>query len=78
MIYEVNQGTIIFTNIPVNGQRSKNIDIRYHFTRSEVNRGKLILKYCPTEEMIADMMKTPVSKAKLKKVKILFVHIISS
>ena len=69
MIYEDNQGIIALANNRVNRQRSKYIDIKYHFIRTEVNRGTLMLKYCPTEDMIADVMTTPANKAKLDKFK---------
>ena len=69
VIYEDNQGTIALANNPVNRQRSKHIDIKYHFIRTEVNRGTLMLKYCPTEDMIADVMTKPANKAKLDKFK---------
>ena len=69
VIYEDNQGTIALANNPVNRQRSKHIDIKYHFIRTEVNRGTMMLKYCPTEDMIADVMTKPANKAKLDKFK---------
>ena len=56
VIFEDNQGTIALANNPVNRQRSKHIDVRYHFIRSELNKGKFELKYCPTDEMLADLI----------------------
>ena len=47
VIYEDNQGKIALTNNPVNRQRSKHIDIKYHFIRTEVNRGTLMQKILP-------------------------------
>ena len=70
IIYEDNQGTIALANNPTKHQRSKHIDVRYHFIRSVVNKG-FELKYCPTEEMLADIMTKPATKQQLNKFKTL-------
>jgi len=64
-VYEDNQGAIALCQNPVNRQRSKHIDVRYHFIRREVYASKVVVKYCPTSEMIADVMTKPVTKVKL-------------
>lgn len=66
-VYEDNQGTIALAKNPVSRQRCKHVDIKYHFVRSIVNEDKMCLKYCSTEEMVADIMTKPVSKMRLKK-----------
>ena len=66
-VYEDNQGTIALAKNPVSRQRCKHIDIKYHFIRSTVNEGYIVLVYCPTEEMVADVMTKPVTKFKLMK-----------
>ena len=43
------------------------IYIKYHFIREIVNSGRVILEYCPTEEMVADLMTKPGTKFKLKR-----------
>ena len=40
-----NQGTINLAKNPVNHQRSKNMDIKYHFIRSEIQAGTIKLDY---------------------------------
>ena len=35
---------------------SKHIDIRYHFVRDHANAGNIKLVYCPSEDMVADML----------------------
>lgn len=67
VIHEDNQGTIALARNPVKRKRCKHIDIKYHFIRSTVNEGKVILTYCSTSEMVADVMTKPVNKCKLKK-----------
>jgi len=59
--------TIGLARNPVCRQRCKHIDIKYHFIREIVNDGKVILEYCPTETMVADIMTKPATKQKLKR-----------
>ena len=66
-VYDDNQGAIALAKNPVNRQRSKHIDIKYHFIMKKVNNEKFILEYCPTEQMIADVMTKPATKLKLKR-----------
>ena len=65
-VYEDNQGALALAKNPVSRQRCKHIDIRYHFIREIVNGGNVILEYCPTDKMIADVLTKPVTKLKLK------------
>lgn len=64
-VFEDNQGTIALAKNPVNRQRCKHVDVKYHFIRSTVNKGKVSLVYCPTEVMVADIMTKPATKFKL-------------
>ena len=41
---------------PEGHERSKHIDIQAHFIRQHVGTQRVILKYCPTEEMKADFL----------------------
>ena len=42
--------------------RTKHIDINYHFIRDKIIKKQLILDYCPTEEMLADLLTKPLGK----------------
>ncbi|KAJ8566600.1 hypothetical protein ON010_g6522 [Phytophthora cinnamomi] len=44
------------TKNPVNHGRAKHIDIKYHHLRDEVERGEVIVEYCETATMLADIM----------------------
>ena len=44
--------------------RTKHIDVRYHFIRHTVQSGALDMIYCPTEEMVADMLTKALPKWK--------------
>ena len=62
-----NQGAMdLVTKLSVN-RRTKHIDVRYHYTRQAVTDGVVKLKYCPTEEMVADMMTKALGRIKMQK-----------
>ena len=54
-IFEDNQSAIAMTKNPQFHGRAKHIDIKYHFIREQVNCGNVILEYCPTGDMTADV-----------------------
>lgn len=55
VIYVDNQGAIALAHNPVHHQRSKHIDIRYHFIRDAISTGKVRVQYVGTDKNIADM-----------------------
>ena len=64
-----NQGAMNLAKNPIHHQRSKHIDIRYHFIREEVREDRVSLEYVPTKENIADIFTKPASKENLEKFK---------
>ena len=42
--------------------RTKYIDVQYHFIRKCVEMGKVKLVYCPTEEIVADVLTKPLAR----------------
>lgn len=57
MVYNDNRGAKLLAENQVFHQRTKHIDIRYHFIRAVLARGRdIYLEYLPTEEMIADVL----------------------
>ena len=52
---EDNQGTIGMCGNPGSHARTRHIDIKFHYLRETVKDGAILLTYCPTDEMIADM-----------------------
>lgn len=53
-------------------RRTKHIDVRYHYTRQAVQEKQVRLMYCPTADMVADILTKPLGKTKL----VHFVHMI--
>ncbi|BES90199.1 Hydra magnipapillata [Nesidiocoris tenuis] len=58
------QGAIAWAENPCHHQRTKHIDIRYHYVREEIENGTLHLSYIPTESMPADSLTKSVPKEK--------------
>ena len=55
-IYEDNQSTIAFSkNCKVHPQM-KHIDIKFHYVRDMINKDIVALEYCPTQDMISDVL----------------------
>ena len=57
-----NQGSLALANNPISHQRSKHIDVRYHFIRDLVRAKKVILSYVPSYENNADVLSKPLSR----------------
>ena len=51
---------------PVFHEKSKNIDIKYHYIRDMVQRGAMKLQYVVTEEHIADVLMNPLARLKFE------------
>ena len=66
-IHVDNQGAMGLASKHVTEQRSKHIDIRFHFIRERIESGFIRLSHIATDENIADLLTKPVSKIKLQK-----------
>ena len=56
VIYEDNQGAIQLSKNPKHHNRTKHIDIAFHFVREKVQDKSICVKYCKTDEMLADIL----------------------
>lgn len=61
-----NQGSVALAKNPENHQRTKHIDIWYHYIREKKEDGTIAIDYLPTEEMIADGLTKVLTSAKMK------------
>ena len=66
VLMEDNQGAICIAKNLVSHARTKHIDVRYHYVREAVNDGVINLQYCPTHEMIADILTKPLPKKRFE------------
>ncbi|CAK9816243.1 Copia protein [Anthophora plagiata] len=67
VIYEDNNGCISIANNPSSHKRSKHIDIKYHFTREQVERKVIQLIFISTENQLADILTKPLPAVKFLK-----------
>ncbi|KAF7762365.1 hypothetical protein Agabi119p4_8958 [Agaricus bisporus var. burnettii] len=65
-LFSDNQSAIALTKDHKYHGRTKHIDIRYHFIRWMVEEGKVRLVYCPTTDMIADILTKALPSPKVK------------
>jgi len=65
IIFEDNQGCIAISQNPSHHPRTKHFDIQHHFVREKVQSGEIILKYCPSDRMLADFLTKPLNRNKL-------------
>jgi len=61
-----NQGAIKLLKHPIASQRSKHIDVLYHFAREKVMAGDVEFIYISTHDMVADIFTKPLSKSKFE------------
>ena len=73
-IMEDNQGAIALAGGVQVKQRTKHIGVRYHFIRGQIQAGDITLKYCPTEDMLADALTKPLGPLAFVRVRDNFMH----
>jgi len=66
ILLEDNQSTIKTAKNDIINERSKHIDVRYHFIRENIQADKLEIRYCPTDQMVADALTKPLGRTKLE------------
>ena len=66
VIYADNQGAIKLAKNPIFQKQSKNIAIKYHYTRDIIQAREITLKYKKTKEMIADSLTKPLGPIAFK------------
>jgi len=57
-----NQGAISLAKNPTHHAKTKHIDVQLHFIRNHLNKGTIDVEYCPTENMLADIMTKGLAK----------------
>ena len=56
VLHEDNQSAICIAQNPQYHSKTKHIDIKYHFVREEILNDVIKLRYCPTTDMLADIL----------------------
>lgn len=68
-LYLDNKSAIIFAEEPMVQQRSRHIDVKYHYIREKVNDKLLELEFIPTKEMTADILTKPLPAPQFRKLR---------
>ena len=68
-MFKDNQGTIELAKNPSHHSRTKHIDIKFHHVRDAVAKKKISLRYCPTQEMIADLLTKGLPRPQFEKLR---------
>ena len=69
VIMEDNQSAIAIAGNPSNHNRTKHIDIKYHYTRQAIRDDIISLTYCPSSDMIADILTKPLHAETFKRLR---------
>ncbi len=69
---EANARSISQTTFHNDNQRNKHIYIQYHYACDVVAAGKVEFVYCPTEEIIPEILTEPLDRAQFEKLALWF------
>ena len=74
ILYQDNKSTMLLLN---NGKKSSStrtraLNIRYFFMTDQIEKGNLVVEYCPTDKMTGDFMSKPLQGVKFQR----FRHVI--
>jgi transposase InsO family protein len=61
-LYEDNKSCIIISQNSKNNSRTKHIDVKYHYLRQLQKENIVLLEYCNTNSMVADILTKPLPK----------------
>lgn len=67
IIYEDNMSTISIANNNVISNRTKHVQIRFHYIKELINNNCINVEFCPSEEMIADVLTKALDRIKFVK-----------
>lgn len=67
IIYEDNQSCLSLLENPKLSNGTKHVDTRYHFIKELYENNEMSFLYCPTSEMVADIMTKPLGRLNLNK-----------
>jgi hypothetical protein len=64
VLHTDSQGCIALVKNPAFHNRTKHIDIQHHFIREKAESGVVVLQFCNTQDMMADVLTKGLSKEK--------------
>ena len=70
LLYIDNKSALALAKNPVLHERSKHIDVRFHFIRDCINNGTLETDYVRTGDQLADLLTKPLPRERLQELRI--------
>ena len=64
-----NQPAIALAKNPVLHDRSKHIDVKFHFLRDCVDRGQIVIEFVKTGRQLTDVLTKPLGRLRLTELK---------
>ena len=68
-ISEDNQSALKMLDNEKYSNRTKHMDIKFHFVKHHVMNGNIMFHYCPTEDMTADLLTKPLQGTRIMKLR---------
>jgi hypothetical protein len=68
-IYIDNKSAIQLCKNPVFHDRSKHIEVRYHYIRECVESGKIIVEHVSTSDQLADILTKPLARVRFQELR---------
>jgi len=56
ILFYDDQGAVSVANNPPHHAKTKHVDVQLHFIRDHIEKGTVNVEYCPTDDMLADVM----------------------
>jgi len=77
VVFQDNQSTMLLARNgkQSSGKSTRHIEIRYYFVTDNIQRGKLRVEYCPTEEMLGDFFTKPLQGTLFRKFRSLILNL---
>ena len=68
-IHEDNQGTIAIAANPIAHVKTNQTDVKYHFVREARDIVQIVVHYCPSDIMTADILTKPLPKMRFQRLR---------
>jgi hypothetical protein len=77
MVAQDNKSSIL---LETNGMKSstkqaQHINVRYYFVTDRINKGDMVVEYCPTADMISDILTKPLQGSLVRKLRALLLNL---
>jgi Reverse transcriptase (RNA-dependent DNA polymerase) len=56
-------------------KRTRHINVRYYFVTDRINKGDMVVEYCPTADMISDILTKPLQGSPFRKLRALLLNL---